>query len=125
MSYEKATHCHRHSRSSDWPDLLAYPPIAIRLLLGPEITSMSVLISRLTGIALIALAVACWPDRNLFRAFFGMLTYNALATLFLVYAGLIGASGILLWPAVALHAGLSILLIQAWRRERRVPHTNL
>src|SRR5206468_6428636 len=71
--------------------LLAYPPIAIRLLFGPEITGASVLISRLTGIALIALAVACWPDRNLFRAFFGMLTYNVLATLFLVYAGLIGA----------------------------------
>ena len=70
-----------------------------------EITRMSVLISRLTGIALIALAVACWPDLNLFRALFGMLTYNVLATLFLVYAGLIGASGILLWPAVALHAG--------------------
>jgi hypothetical protein len=94
-------------------------------LLGPEITSMSVLISRLTGIALIALAVACWPDRNLSRAFFGMLTYNALATLFLVYAGLIGASGILLWPAVALHAGLSILLVQAWRKERRAPDASL
>jgi hypothetical protein len=105
--------------------LLAYPPIAIRLLLGPEITRMSVLISRLTGIALIALAVACWPDRNLSRAFFGMLTYNALATLFLVYAGLIGASGILLWPAVALHAGLSILLVQAWRKERRAPDASL
>ena len=86
---------------------------------------MSVLISRLTGIALIALAVACLPHRNLSRAFFGMLTYNALATLFLVYAGLIGASGILLWPAVALHAGLSILLVQAWRKERRAPDASL
>jgi hypothetical protein len=104
--------------------LLAYPPIAIRLLFGPEITGTSVLISRLTGIALIALAVACWPDRNLFRAFFGMLTYNVLATLFLVYAGLIGASGILLWPAVAIHVSLSVLLLQAWRKERRAPEAN-
>lgn len=105
--------------------LLAYPPIVIQLLLNSPIIATSVLIGRLTGIALIALAVACWPDRDLSRAFFGMLTYNALATLFLVYAGLIGASGILLWPAVALHAGLSILLVQAWRKERRAPDASL
>ena len=105
--------------------LLAYPPIVIQLLLNSPIIAISVLIGRLTGIVLIALAVACWPDRNLSRAFFGMLTYNALATLFLVYAGLIGASGILLWPAVALHAGLSILLVQAMRKERRAPDASL
>ena len=105
--------------------LLVYPPIVIRLLFGSEISGTSVLISRLTGIALIALVAACWPDGNLFRAFFGMLTYNLLATLFLVYAGLIGASGFLLWPAVALHATLSILLVHSWQKERRAPDANI
>jgi hypothetical protein len=101
--------------------LLAYPPIVIRLLFGLEITGTSVLISRLTGIALIALSVACWPDPNLLRAFFGMLAYNLLATWFFFYAGIIGASGILLWPAVAIHAGLCVLLVHSWQKERRAP----
>jgi len=51
------------------------------------------------------------------RVFFGMLTYSLLATLYLVYVGVKGEVGILLWPAVAAHAGLSVLLVRAWRKE--------
>ena len=41
----------------------------------------------------------------------GMLTYNTVVTLYLAYLGFaVGLTGILLWPAVALHAILSILM---------------
>jgi hypothetical protein len=99
--------------------LFVYPSIVIRLLLGSEIAGAGFAICRIAGISLIALGVACWPDRNTLRAFFGMLTYNLPAALYLVYVGLSGGAGILLWPAVAVHAGLSLLLLRAWRTEIR------
>jgi hypothetical protein len=99
--------------------LFAYPPIVIRLLFGSEIGDAGVLIGRIAAISLIALGVACWPDRNTVRAFFGMLTYSVLAMLYLVYVGVNREAGILLWPAVAVHAGLSVLLVWTWRKERK------
>ena len=77
--------------------------------------------SRIAGISLIGLGVACWPDRNPLRAFFGMSTYSLLATLYLVYVGVSGGSGILLWPLVVAHAGLSVLLFWAWWKEPQAP----
>jgi len=46
---------------------------------------------------------------------------STLAMLYLAYVGFTGVVGILLRPAVAVHAGLSILLVRAWRKERRPP----
>jgi len=94
--------------------LLAYPPIVIRVLFDSQIAGAGILTSRIAGISLIALGVACWPDRNNLRAFYGMLTYSLLATLYLVYVGVSGEVGLLLWPAVAAHVGLSGLLFWAW-----------
>lgn len=99
--------------------LLGYPPLVIRLLLDSEIAGAGVLMSRFAGIVLIALGVACWPDRNTFRAVLGMLTYNLLVILFLVHVGINGRAGILLWPTVAIHTVLSVLLLRAWRKERQ------
>ena len=59
------------------------------------------------GIALIALGIACWPGTP--RV--GMVTYGAAVTLYLAYLGFAGDStGVLLWPAVILHAILTALL---------------
>jgi len=96
--------------------LLVYPPIVTRLLFDSDVDGTGVLMSRLAGMSLIALGVACWPDQNTIRAFLGMLTFSVLAMLYLVYVGINGAAGILLWPAVAAHASLSVLLILAWRK---------
>jgi hypothetical protein len=53
-----------------------------------------------------------WPGRT---ALCGMLTYSALATLYLLYLGIRGNwVGPLLWPAVVLHAAITILLGRAW-----------
>ena len=104
--------------------LLVYPPIVIRLLFDSEIAGAGVLMSRIAAIILIALGVACWPGSNTLQAFYGMLTYSVLAMLYLVYVGINGGAGILLWPGVAAHAGLSVLLVRAWWKERKALEAN-
>jgi hypothetical protein len=53
------------------------------------------------------------------------LTYSTLATVYLIYLGLGGeSSGKLLWPAVAVHAVLTILLTRAGLKERKSPKAN-
>ena len=90
--------------------LLIVPSLVGRLLLGEELAGVAVSVARVAGIALIALAVACWPG----KALMGMLIYSAAVTLYLAYLGLVGVfSGILLWPAVVVHAILTALLTLA------------
>jgi hypothetical protein len=90
--------------------LLVYPPIVVRLLFGAEVASAGVVMSRITGISLIALGLACWPG----PAQVGMLIYSVGVTLYLAYVGFAGGlTGILLWPAVVLHVILTALLTRA------------
>jgi hypothetical protein len=97
--------------------LLVVPSPVGRLLLGAELTGVSIPVARMLGIALIALAVACWPGLT---ALCGMLTYGALATAFLAYVGSRGHwVGPLLWPAVGLHAVIAIFLGRAWLMTQR------
>ena len=91
--------------------LLIAPSLVGRLLLGAELNGVAVPIARVLGIALTALGVACWPGRT---ALCGMLTYSAGATLYLGYLGIRSHwVGPFLWPAVALHAILTILLARS------------
>jgi hypothetical protein len=49
-----------------------------------------------------------------------MLTYNLLVTAYLVYLGLAGALvGILLWPAIAIHAALTLLFVYVWFNDQQ------
>jgi hypothetical protein len=90
--------------------LLLAPSLVGQLLLGAQLTCIAVPVARVAGIALIALGVACWPGKPLI----GMLTYSAAVTLYLAYVGLAGGfAGVLLWPAVVLHAILTALLTRA------------
>ena len=87
--------------------LLIVPSLVGQLLLGEQLMGVAIPVARVAGIALIALSIACWPGPPLV----GMLTYSASVTLYLAYLGLAdGSSGVLLWPAVVLHAILSALL---------------
>ena len=98
--------------------LLAYPPMVVRLLLGAEIVGIGDVVSRFGGIGLIGLGVACWPSGSPRQARRGMLTYGTLAALYLAYVGVHGQGvGVLLWPAVVVHAFLIILLLRARSRE--------
>ena len=96
--------------------LFIVPSLVGRLLFGAEFTGVANPAARVTGIALLALGVGCWPGST---ALCGVLTYGALATLYLAYLGVIGEwVGPLLWPAVVLHGILTVLLARAYFQSR-------
>ena len=97
--------------------LILVPSLVGQLLLGIELSGVIV---RVAGIALIALAVACWPGPPML----GMLIYNVAVTLYLAYVGFSAESrGVLLWPVVVLHGIMTVLLIRAMTSQRRNSQT--
>ena len=100
------------------------PAIVVTLLLGVDVAGMGIVLGRCFGVALLALGVACWPSgqsgESRSAAFRGMLTYNVLIALYLGFLGTARhLGGVLLWPAVALHAAVALSLVWAWRNARR------
>ena len=99
--------------------LLVGPHLVIHLLLGADVAGAGVVASRVAGIALIALGVACFPG-SASHAHCAMLTYSSMATVYLLCLGLAGRwNGEFLWPAVAFHAVLTLLLAWGWSRARK------
>ena len=103
--------------------LLLSPLLVTQLLLGAPLDEPAALVvARITGSALLALGVACWLAREdgasrAGRALLAaVLVYNVAAVAVLAHAGA-GAklAGILLWPAVALHAALAVWCVASWR----------
>ena len=93
--------------------LLIAPSLVGQLLLGEQLSGVATPVARVAGIALIALGIACWPGRS---PLLGMLIYSGAVTLYLAYLGFAGGlSGVLLWPAVVIHAVLTVLLGRARR----------
>jgi len=87
--------------------LLVAPTIITKLLVGIDLAEMALPVARVAGIGLIGLAAACWPGPPVL----GMLIYSAGVTLLLSWLGAVaGLTGVLIWPAVILHAVLSIVL---------------
>jgi hypothetical protein len=102
--------------------LMAAPTLVAQLLFGAELNGVASVIGRVTGIALLALGIACWPS---FTALCGMLTYSMLATAYLLFVALRGEwGGPVLWPAVVLHAVLTLLLARAWMAARTASASN-
>jgi hypothetical protein len=96
--------------------LLIIPSLVGQLLLGQQPVGVAIPVARVTGIALIALGISCWPATQLI----GMFAYSSVVTLYLAYVGSVGEfSGVLLWPAAVVHAILSFLLGRArWLLRR-------
>ena len=106
--------------------LIIHPSLVAQLLFGDGVAGAGKALSRVAGIALLALGVACWPGREAgsssARSTGAMLTYSLLVTLYLAYLGVVAhLAGMLLWPGVAVHAVWMLLLVAAWRRERQSP----
>jgi hypothetical protein len=98
--------------------LMLVPALVGRWLLGTELAGAAVPVARVAGIALLALGIACWPGAT---ALCGMLTYGLLVTLYLGWLAVGGQwAGPLLWPAVVLHAILTLLLGGMWLKARKV-----
>ena len=96
--------------------LVVAPSLVARLLLGTELSGVAVAVGRVAGISLLSLGFACWPGKQATSAALcGMITYGLLVTLYLSFLGIRGEwVGPLLWPAVALHAVLTLLLVRSW-----------
>jgi hypothetical protein len=91
--------------------LLLSPALFGWLILGGDLSDRGQALGRLAGIALLGFALTSWPDPSARSVARAMLTYNLLATVYLFYLGIMGNSaGVLLWPAVALHLLLAVLL---------------
>jgi hypothetical protein len=95
--------------------LIADPNFVSRLLLGVGLSGGGFAVGRVAGLGLLSLGLACWPSgadatSQTTRA---LLSYNLLATLYLGYLRIGGAfAGYLLWPAIVLHAVLTLLLVR-------------
>ena len=106
--------------------LLLVPRFVVRILLGAQLLGAGVATSRLCGVALVSFGLACWPeweapshrlDRRAFRA---LLVYNASATVYLAsLMALDGYRGLLLVPAIVIHAVLAGLLARTVMGRRR------
>lgn len=88
------------------------PALVARALFGVEISGAGLVMTRITGCALIGLAVACWPTGGVASkaALRGMLLYSALAAICLAVSGRVGLTGPLLWPGVATHVAFVLVL---------------
>jgi hypothetical protein len=98
--------------------LLAFPNTVGQLLLNNGLSGAGLAAGRVAGIALLALGVGSWIGRHQqgrSSPLAAMLTYNVLAAIHLGYLGVSGdLVGKLLWPAVATHLVIGLLLIRAW-----------
>ena len=95
--------------------LMIDPVIVVRIMLGAEVSGSGTLLGRLFGIAVLALGFACWPGRKGAErdspAFRAMLIYNVLVAGYVSYLGAVEyLEGLLLWPAVAFHAGVALAI---------------
>jgi hypothetical protein len=95
---------------------LAAPILFVGLLLGSGLGPTGVAVARVLGIGLLSLGVAGWESpgqdiRLASRA--GLCIYNVGAAVVLVIFGTYGGmSGILLWPAVVLHALIGVMMLR-------------
>ena len=91
--------------------MIIFPSLVGQLLLGEALFGVAIPVARVAGIALVALAIACWPG----PAIMGMISYGTAVAAYLAYLGIVdGLAGALLWPAVVLHLALTFLLVRSW-----------
>jgi hypothetical protein len=103
--------------------LVTAPVVVIRLLFGvTTVAAEAMVLGRIAGAALVAIALVCWAARKLAPSpvLAAVLVYDAAAAAVLGAAGAdSGLVGIALWPAVAAHAGLGIWCLVLWTADVR------
>lgn len=95
--------------------LILFPQLVVELLFGVTEAGAGLAMSRITGMALLGLGLACWPDTGgrdgPGGARTALLVYSALATIYLAVVGLAGElRGPALWPAVVVHLVVTVLV---------------
>ena len=114
--------------------LLLIPTVAVSALLGaPLDTATGLVVARIAGAALVALAIACWQARNGERGspatgvVKAMSFYNFAAAMVLVYAGIrLDLRSALLWPAIVLHFCLGVWCVSnLWFTRRKLSRSEM
>ncbi len=99
--------------------LIVVPSLVTRLLLGTELPGVAVAVGRVAGISLLSIGMTFWPGKEPAPALRGMATCDLLVTLYPLDLGIRDQwVGPLLWPMMALHAVLTLLLASAWHSTR-------
>jgi hypothetical protein len=102
--------------------LIVAPSLPARLLFGSDLNAAGEATGRISGLVMLCLAAGCWPragESGRHQALVPLLALSWLAAAFLVITGLIGVNvGLVLWPAVALHLILAVLLTWTWASTR-------
>jgi hypothetical protein len=96
--------------------LIASPAVLVSLLLGTSLdTPGAMVIARVAGASLLALATACWRARDDGQAravVTAMLVYNSAVAAILAHAGTVmDLAGVALWPVVGVHAAMAVWCI--------------
>lgn len=105
--------------------LLCFPSRAVALLLGlPLDTPTALTVARVGGAGLLSLGVACWlargdsQSRTARGLVAAMLLYDVVAVAILAFAGIgFGLHGLALWPAVVLHAVMTVWCVGCLSRS--------
>jgi hypothetical protein len=106
--------------------MLLLPSQAASLLFGSALgTPTALVVGRLAGVALLTLGVGCWLGRSEEKGRTGnalvgaMLLYNAAAVALISYARIgLGLIAVLLWPAVLLHAVMTVWCVSCLQSKR-------
>jgi hypothetical protein len=101
--------------------LIVNPAVVVRLLFGSNIADAGIIVSRIAGIGLLSLGIACSPRAAPRSAFYGMLCYSGIASLYLLF--IVTTSrfvGVLLWPAIFAHIVLTVLLAIVGFKQLRI-----
>ena len=95
---------------------IAVPNIPCALLFGANVDNIGTALARWVGVSLLALGIACLPSKageSHRNAVLGLLVFNAGVTVLFVWVGVVAkVHGVLLWPAVILHAVIALALLR-------------
>ena len=113
--------------------LLCFPSATVMLLVGAPLEAAPALtVGRVGGAGLLALGVACWlaRDDTQSRAARGLIAamslYNVAAVVVLAFAGIgFGLHGVALWPAVVLHAMMTVWCFEWLRRSHSLARSGI
>jgi hypothetical protein len=107
--------------------LIVDPRGVASLLLAADLVGAGIAVGRVAGIALLSLGVVCWmsrQDASKTAVLTAILAYNLLVPSYLTYLGFVGELvGRLLWPAVVIHAVLTLGFAFAWFSDQRTEAT--
>jgi hypothetical protein len=100
--------------------LVAVPDLPCRLLFAANAAGVTIPVARFAGVALVALGIACLPSTaagSRRAAVQGLFAFNIGVAILLAWVGVATPlRGLMLWPAVVLHAVIAALLLPQLQR---------